>query len=313
MAVKVATHGELQRVDVAAALELLPSLREEWARLQFASEGGLINPLTGEVVPVMALIGGRHRQPGAAYRVTVASPKLHLPEGRRGEFAKESKRLARRNAKQEQWDEHHLRRREASVQVGVIEEHYSVVLEEDTVGRVAFSVSDDAEQWRVRVEVEDEPWPKVHFSGDIDLTAMWRAEGTPGCVAGLLGGTGSATATFDTAPLHRGGQLLEMEGRANRFRGRLRLEIEHTSPRWVGAGEATLRAVGLARPVLWFAGRRVNARIARSLKEFWTAAERAAADLEGHMCRLRAGVAREGSEALFVRRFLWDSSFDRRL
>lgn len=77
---KVETTGDLRRVDLSPIVELWPALLDEWASLQFDEDGGdgvggvggaARNPLTGAADPALSLRGGRHRQAGAVYGITV--------------------------------------------------------------------------------------------------------------------------------------------------------------------------------------------------------------------------------------------------
>ena len=306
-------RAELQRVDLGPLSDLLPALREEWAALAFDASGRLLNPLTGEVDHTVQLTSGRHRQVGAVYRIKLTSPRLDLPDHREVEFAREARRLTRSGAKQEQWDDHFLRRREASVRVGVDEQLLSVTLEEDSSRRLAGSVSEEGAPWAVRLELDDRRWPTVHLDGEVDLTAVMREEGAPGCVAASFGGIAQMTARLDSGCLDGGGRVLEVEGQARRFRGRLHLDLDITSELMVADGAAVLRGRGLGRLVLWFVGGSLRKGGDRSLKAFFGTAAEKARDLQEQMLRLRARVLREGGEAEFVRRFLWDESFDRSL
>lgn len=304
------TAGELPRLDLAPIVDLLPALRAEWSELRFDAAGRLVNPLTGGTVDALALLGGRHRQPGAVYRLTVTLPKLELPDERRAEFEKEARKLSRRNAKQAQWDEHFARRRGASVQVGTEQEHVRATLREDDSRRLACSVSDEDEHWALDIVLEHGLLPKIDLDGRVDLTASIKANGTPGCLATFLGGTGDGSAVLDLGTLERSGRVIEAAGRANRFRGSAELDVQASATRWVVTGDGRLRARGLGRFVLWFAGRPIRRSVDQSLREFWASGESQAAELEKEISQLRAAVEEEGGAAPFVRRALWDDDFD---
>jgi hypothetical protein len=304
------TAGELRRVDLASIIDVLPALRDEWAGLRFDRDGRLINPLTGDTVAALTLLDGRHRQPGAVYRLTVTSPKLELPEERRAEFEKEARKLSKRNAKQERWNDHFARRRKASVRVGTEEERFAATLREDNARRLAFSLSHEDDHWTVDVVVDHGRLPKVELNGHVDLTASFKADGTPGFLASILGGTGGGTAVVDLRTFERGGPIVDAEARANRFRGSARLEVRTSATRWAVSGDGTLRARGLGLPVLWFAGRRVRRSVDRSLAEFWASSESQMGELEKELSGLRTGIEDEGGPAPFVLRALWDKDFD---
>ncbi len=291
-------------------VDLLPALWEKWGGLEFDRDGQVLNSLTSEPLASFALVDGRHRQPGARYRATITTPKYDLPEGRRAEFEKESRKLSQRNAKQEEWSDHFARRREASVQVGTEEQLLTLTLRDDNSRRLAFGVSDETEHWTVDVDLEHGRLPSVQVSGTLDLTARLKADGTPGCLSGILGGTGVGTATVDLATVERGGSLVVAEGRATRFRGNLGVDVRTSATTWSIEGTFVLRARGLARPILWFAGRRMRRSIDQSVAEFWSDSESHVRELDRQVQRLRAAIAEEGGSAPFVRRSLWDDGFD---
>lgn len=309
---KIRTAGELRRVDLGSIVALLPALREEWAELTFSPGGPVINPVTGTAASSIALLDGRHRQPGALYRVRVTAPTLDLPENRRAEFEKESRKLSRRNAKREAWDDHFTRRRQALVQVGVKERHLAARLREDTGRTLAFSLTDENEHWTIDIDIvmEHGSLPRVLLSGRADLRALLRAEGTPGCIAGFFGGAGTGTGTFGLAALERRGRMIEAEVRAHRVRGSGRVDVRTSTTTWAVDGEGVLRARGLARPIMWFAGRHFRDRIEATLAEFWAGSDSRMADVGSQMVRLRTAMAMEGGPAPFVHRVLWDESFN---
>ena len=295
-------------MDLTPIVDVLPALREEWAGLQFDGSGTLVSPLSGDAVPALRLVAGRHRQPGATYRITVTSPKLELSEARRREFDDEAQKLTRDRATSEQWRSHAARRREASVQVGTRQEHFEATLHDDNQRRLKFSVSDEPATWTLDVEIEHGRWPKVDLNGRIDLSAVLRADGTPGCLAGFLGGTGRGSAVLELAALERGGQAIRAEGRANRFRGSAKANIRASATKWILDGTGSLRARGLGRLVLAFAGRRVRDGINGSIDEFWTKAR--TNEWEQHLSQLRDQVDATGGPGPFVRRAIWDRDFN---
>lgn len=307
---KFTTSGQLRRLDLSPIVDLLPALLEEWGGLQFDRDGQVLNPLTGESLASFALVDGRHRQPGARYRATITTPKYDLPEDRRAEFEEESRKLSQRSAKQDAWNDHFARRREASVQVGTGEQVLTLTLRDDNSRRLAFGVSGETEHWTVDLGLERGRLPSVQVSGSLDLTAILRADGNLGCVSGILGGTGAGTATVDLATMERDGSFLVADGRANRFRGALGFDVRTSATTWSIEGTFVLRARGLARPILWFAGRRIRRSIEESVAEFWTDSESHVAELDGEIQRLRAAIVEEGGSAPFVRRSLWDDEFD---
>nr|MCW2728244.1 hypothetical protein [Aeromicrobium sp.] len=68
------TSGSLRRIDVSLVADVIGPLREEWAALRFGADGAVVNPVTGDPVPVLRLVEGRHRSPGARYEVVTRTP-----------------------------------------------------------------------------------------------------------------------------------------------------------------------------------------------------------------------------------------------
>ena len=196
------------------------------------------------------------------------------------------------------------------MQVGTERDHYALTLREDTARRLVFSVSDEAEHWTIHADVEHARLPKIELKAHVDLTASFKADGAPGWLAAMLGGTGVASAVFDLATLERSGRAVHADGRANRFRGNARLEVRASATRWAISGEGALRARGLGRLVLWFAGRRIRRSIDGALAEFWASSESRTAALQKETSRLRTAIEKEGGPAPFVRRALWDEDFN---
>ena len=304
------TSGDLRRVDLSPFVELLPALREEWAGLKFDRDGQVLNALSGEPVTSFALVEGRHRQPGAQYRATVMTPKYDLPDSRRAEFEEELRNLSRRNADQEAWDDHVARRSQASVRVGTEVQLLTARLREDSSRRLRFSLSGQQERWTVDVDLESGRLPRIRISATLDLTAQLEDDGVPGCLSSFLGGIGKGAGTVDLATTERDGRAVEMEGRANRFRGSLQVDVRTSASKWAIDGRGTLGARGMARPILWFAGRRIRRSIEKSLADFWLESEAKMNDLDRGIRRLRAAIAEEGGAAPLVRRSLWDENYD---
>jgi hypothetical protein len=308
--VRFITSGDLRRVDLSPFVELLPALRDEWAGLKFDSGGQVLNALSGEPVTSFALVEGRHRQPGAQYRATVTTPKYDLPDSRRDEFEEESRKLSQGTADQAAWNDHFARRRQASVRVGTEVQLLTARLREDNSRRLWFSVSDQQERWTVDVDLEHGRLPRIGISGTLDLTAQLKADGAPGCLSSLLGGIGQGAGTVDLGATERDGRAVEVEGSANRFRGSLHVDVRTSASEWAIDGQGVLGARGMARPILWFAGRRIRRSIEKSLSDFWSESESKVNDLDRGIQRLQAAIAEEGGAAPFVRRALWDENFD---
>lgn len=303
------TAGQLRKLDLEPLPGLVGALRDEWAGLRFDPGGPAVNPLTGAVVEAFALVRGRHRSPGAVYRVTITVAVSELPDDRRAAFDEEAAALVRRDAPQEQWSDHHDRRRAASVQVGTDQTIVDATLVEDRAGRLAFTVADESGHGTGEVVVGEGPLPAVTVDGRVDLTALLRAEQVPGCVTALFGGAGRAAAALDLAALDRGGRFVDASGRSRWFRGRGHLDLDSAATTWSVSGSADLRARGLGRPALWVAGAYLRRSVRRSLAELWASSDQWGAELEQDLARLRATVAREGGPEPFVRRWLWDEHF----
>ncbi|MGE3622121.1 MAG: hypothetical protein AB7L84_16830 [Acidimicrobiia bacterium] len=297
-------------MDLAPVVDLFPALWDEWAGLRFDGHGRLLNGMTGGVVEGLTLAEGRHRQPGARYRLTVVTPEVDLPDALRTELDEEASALSRRKASRDEWSAHTARRREASVQVGTRRHDLVTVLHEDTARKVAFTVSHEDQPWSVDVVVERRRVPRVTLDGCIDLTASLRAAGMPGCLSALFGGTGRGTAAVDLGSLERSARALEASGRANRFRAEVAADVRTSAARWAVKGRARLRARGLGRPVLWFTGRKLRSGLDRAFADLWASADAMSAELEEELHRLRAAIHAEGGPAAFVRRALWDDGFD---
>lgn len=267
-------------------LELLPALRQEWEGLQFDLSGRVVNPLTGDPEDTLVLTEGRHRHNGARYRVTVALPVSAAVEPASSGAGVEA---AGRNG----------------------ESTYLLTLHHDDGLRLALTVAKEPERWSFDVDLHHGPVPRVELVGRVDLSAALVADGTPRWAAGALGGTGAGRATVDLGALDGpSSSLVDAEGRANRFHGDARLDVGASLRRWSIDGGASLRGRGLGRLVLLMARRRIRRGVERGVERFWEREEVWAADVECDLQELDVAVAQEGGPAAFVRRALWDPSFD---
>jgi hypothetical protein len=308
--VRFATSGELRRLDLTPLTRLLPAIWEEWANLQFDGTGALVNPMTSARVDALSLLSGTHRRAGAEYRITVTKPRLELPENRRREFEKDAAKLSRRGADHTGWSDHHARKRAASVQVGVDHEHLRATLIEDSPQRLALSIAAEKEPWTVDVTVTRQRLPRVELEGHIDLTSAFEADGLPGCLAWFIGGRGAGSAVVELGALERNGRAIEAEGHANRFSGDFRTEARTSATTWGVDARGSLRARGLFRTVLWFAGGRVRKHVERTVAEIWAKSDQATADLSAALAQLDSDTEAEGGPTPFVHRCLWDEDFD---
>ncbi|WP_166355623.1 hypothetical protein [Phytoactinopolyspora limicola] len=64
---RLQTTGNVQRLDLAGVLDLIPALVNEWADLRFDESGAVVHPDTREPQPQLTLREGRHRTPGTRY------------------------------------------------------------------------------------------------------------------------------------------------------------------------------------------------------------------------------------------------------
>lgn len=289
---RIQTAGDLRRVDVAPLLGLLPALRDEWRDLHFDVSGCAIDPLVGDPTTSLTLLGGRHRQRGARYQIAVATPAAGPSE---------------RDSSSRSW---RSTSGSASAETARARHRLVATLRDDDARQLAFSLSDETEHWIVDVVIRHAYLPSVEVSGRVDLTALLRANGTPGCLGALFGGKGGGNGVLDLGAIERGGAAIEAEGRANRFQARVGLEVRPSATSWAVIGAGTLRARGLGRPVLWFAGPRLRRHIGHLLAEFWESAGSRMSDLEHEMARLQAAIDDEGGPRPFIQRALWDDDFD---
>lgn len=308
---RLKTSGSVRRIDIASVQRLIPPLIEEWARLTFDAGGAVVNPITGASNPALALVEGRHRQIGSRYAVTIETPRLELPEHLRPSFDREELELVRSGASDEAWRVHHERRSEASVPVGVDRTTVSVTIRADDARRLAVTIADEEGRYSVDVEIRHGQLPHVELAGRVDLTAMIRKAGAPGCLAGFLGGMAHANATVDLATLAaNGGTLLDATGRMNRFDGAASSRVETTARQWRVDGVVTVRGQGLGRIVLLVAGRRARRQAADALEWFWQTSDQWIGDVEDELRTLASEIDRAGGPEEFAHRALWDPEFD---
>ena len=304
--------GDLRRIDLDPLLALLPAVRAEWAGLRFDEGGAAIDPITGAARPSFRLVDGTHRQPGARYEAVIESPHLELPEHLQEAFASESVRLQRASAAER--EAHRARRAAAMVQTGVDRHTFVGVLHRDDVEQVDVTVTDEDQRWSVDVTIGHGRLPLVDLAGQVDITALLRTDGTPGCLAGFLGGSGEAGAIADATTLEgRGGRLIEVGGRANRFHGHGHVDVATSIQSWSVKAHGALRARGLGRLVLLFTRSSIRHQVDKQLAELWCRSEARVDDAERSIAHLDGLVRQEGGEAGFVRRAIWDLDFDPRL
>lgn len=308
--VKLATSGEIRRIDISPLLDLLPPLREEWATLEFDSSGYVVNPLTREPIDQFTLVAGRHLQARAVYRARLRVPRLEVPEHRAAELDDELCQLVDRKASRVEMREHARRRREASSVIGVDEVVATVVLLDDDAGRLACKITQEHDRWSVDVAIDEARLPRIELSGRIDLTAALRAEGLPGFLAGLLGGSGEGQGQVDLSHLEGpSGRLVEASGRANRFTGSGNVDVNALLTSWQVEGTVTLQGHGLGRLAILVGRRAIRKSMARQLAQLWDSKESWTSDFEQYIEELKQAVEAAGGAANFVHRSLWDPGF----
>jgi hypothetical protein len=309
--VRLGTSAEIRRIDLGPVLDLLPPLRREWAELEFDGTGLVVNPITGQSMEQVTLVQGPHLQAGAVYRVVIRSPRLEVPEHRAAELDDELRRLVDRKAGREEMRRHAGRRREASIVVGTDEAVSRVVLRDDGARRLACTITREGERWTIDAALDDARLARLELSGRIDITAALRSDGLPGCLAGLLGGTGEGRGVIDLSRLEApGGLLVEADGRANRFAGRGKVNVKASRTRWRVEIRGTVRGKGLGRLALLVARRPIRMGVERRLAELGGSEESWTADLERDIGELRRAIDAAGGAAGFVHRSLWEPGFD---
>ena len=304
------TKGDIRRIDVSPALELIPALLDEWAGLTFDRKGRLVHPLTGDAVDALVLESGRHREAGATYRLTIRTPEWDLPEDRKDEFHEELLALSAGPPSPEKWEAYTARRQAASVQVGVTETLTQFTLRTDDLRVLAVDLTDESGNWTIQVAIEHGRTPRIQLTGRADLTAVLRELRTPGCLAGMLGGTGELEAGVDLAALEDDARAVLVAGRANRFRGNGSVDVRTSAARWTISASARIGARGIARPLLWATRRRIRRTVKAGLAEFWSTADDNVAAVARDLHTLRQLVENEGGPSPFVHRVLWDDDYD---
>jgi hypothetical protein len=188
-----------------------------------------------------------------------------------------------------------------------------LVLKRDDERHISATVVDEHGRWVVDVDVTRGRLPQVELEGRVDLTAVIRDEGTPGCLASVLGGPGVGRAVIDLTALDgRRDSSVDVSGRANRFRGAARADLHTTTTTWNVDGALSLRARGLGRVVVLVVGRRLRRSIEEWLEQLWRTSDERMADSQAALRELAGMTEREGGAAAFVRRALWDPHFDPR-
>lgn len=280
---KTTTCGAVPHLDLGPVLALVPALWGEWDQLRFAPGGEVLDPLTGGTRPELRLTGGAHRQPGASYLVTL--PPTAPPDGA-------------------------VRPAPGSSSTATPTE-VAVVVERDDGRTLDLSLRGSEGHWTAEVAVARGLVPRVELTARIDIRGLLRAEGQSGCVAALVGSSLQVTAMVDAAPLEgRGSQAAEATVRVRRVRAHGAVAVTPRPGRWDVTGDATLRGRGLGRVVLAVAGGWIRRTIDRQAVAFWAAVAEGEDDRRAELEQLEAEVAVAGGPGPFVRRALWDPTFD---
>jgi hypothetical protein len=271
---RFSTSHSVPRPDISLVVDAVEALRTEWAGLHFATGGVLVNPISGDPVPELRLVEGRHRSAGARYEVVTTTPAI--------DPAAEPTRTTTH-----------------------------VTLRRDDARRLDVTVSDLAQHMSVDVDVVHGRLPRIDLHGWVDGTAVLKAGAAPGCLSWLAGGQGRGGATIDLPVLEasRRGTLVTAKGRYNRFRADATADL-HPSPRsWDVDATARLRGKGLGRLALLFLGTRIQQSVDSSLAAFWTGTVASLDDVARDLPKIRAAVTGEGGIDAVVHRLLWEPGY----
>ena len=233
-----------------------------------------MNPLSGAADDNFRLVDGGHRRPGAVYAVSDATVAA--------------------GAKQP-----------AGVTL--------VQLREEHRGRTDLAITSlDDSFWRTDVAVHHHAGkrlPRAVGEAKIDLTQMLRESSKEplGCgVAWLVGRRGTVSYELDTGVLDgSAGRLAHVSGRVNRFPFSVVVDVAERRQMWEFDVRLTLRARGIARPVLWFAGRRIRRGIDDWFSTAWPAVARNVDRGQAELRKLAVATEAAGGPEAFIRRELW--------
>ncbi|MCD9199304.1 hypothetical protein [Aeromicrobium wangtongii] len=303
---RFSTSGSLRRIDVSLLASAIEALRGEWAALRFDAAGALLNPISGAAIGDVRLVEGRHRSPGARYDITIRTPVLEPDPAQLR--ALDAEHLGREDT---DWDTCFDRRQAISVQTGETETTASVVLRADDSRVLAASVTDASQLWSVDVDLVHGRLPRIEATGRLDATAMIAAEQVPGCLARLLGGVATGTATVDLAAIERRGRntLVEGSGQFNRFRADGAARVTTSARSWDVGAKIRLRGKGIGRLVLRIFGGRLRREFDASMTTGWATAATAMDGIERQLGAVRTFIDQEGGLADVVHRTLWEDGY----
>ncbi|MRJ75723.1 hypothetical protein GEV29_04180 [Aeromicrobium sp. SMF47] len=305
------TTGSVPRLDLTLMIEVIETLRAEWAALQFAPDGNVINPLTSQPVDTLRLAEGRHRASGARYEIVTRTPVMAVdPEQ---QSALQAELLT---ATDIDWDEYGRRLTEITVPTGEISESRTTfTLRHDDARTLAVTVADPSGLWSVDVDIVHGRLPRVQLAGRLDATKMLMAEGTPTFLARRLGGTGTGTATIDLGTIERagGGTLAEGSGRLNRFSADGSATVRTTARSWDVEGQAELTGTGLGRLVLRFMRRRIQTAADAAVAQWWDGVPSTVVGAQTAIREAERLIEQEGGLARVVHHTLWEEGYADRM
>lgn len=268
----------MEVLDLAPIRALLPAVYDEWRSLQFDADGCVVNPLSGVADDTTRLVDGGHRRPGAVYALA-GSPKPS-------------------NVK-----------RHTGVTL--------VQLRDERRGQSEFAITSlDESFWRTALIAQHHAGkrlPRVTGEVTIDLTEMLRSseQSFGGVAAWLVGGHGRIVYELDTGALEgSGGRLVDVSGRVNRFPFSVVVDVARRGATWQVDVRYSLRARGIARPVLWFGGRKIRRKVDAWFDRAWSAVAQHVDRAEAELRTLADATATAGGPAAFVRQELWTDEPD---
>jgi hypothetical protein len=304
---RLTTAGEVRRIDLRRAIDLVPVAVAVWSEVEFDADGRAIDPRTGLGDPALVLVEGRHRQVGARYEVTVEAPRTELPADVKASFDEERVEAVKLKFSDPRWEDFRAREQAAKVWVGIDRTTVSVRLRHDDGRRLSVTVDDETGTWTVDVDLHLGRQPKVEATLNVDLTATMRAAGSGGCPSRVMGGPLVATATVDLSALDvPGGELAVADGSANRFRAAGRAEVRTGQDTWSVTARGSVGARGLGRPVLWIFGWYARWLVNKGLTEAWATADARIDELDRLLADLAARTEADGPEHV-LRQALWST------
>ncbi|MCP3877262.1 MAG: hypothetical protein GY701_02540 [Sulfitobacter sp.] len=276
--VELTGRGTVSRFDLDGLWSLLPVLREEWANLEFTSSGSVTNPFTAEPLDTLVLLDRRHRQPGAEYSMTPATPTDAAGSGPEG----------------------------AEVTA------FRLRLDVDDHRQLRVLVIDPDKGWSAQVTLAHGADPQLEIAFRANLNAVMANQGETSTAAKLLfGGKATADATLDTAALRgQSGDLASVSGQVNRFPFRAHLTVDSSPALWDLDFGATIEARRLGRILVLLAGGQLRREITSGFAGLAARWDGHVTDLRSGIQDLEAAIGSAGGPEQFVHRWLWDPTFN---